>query len=512
MAGDDRTRTTPPRPLFTVAEAALAVGGQVIPASETAGRLMITGVESDSRYLRPGDLFCALPGERVDGHHFVGAALADGAAAALVDVAATRDGRLPAGAPPATGAALIAVDDVLAALTVLARRHRQRFAPAVVGITGSVGKTTTKDLMAATLGAGFTVLATRGNLNTDIGLALTLFELGPEHEVACLEMGMRGPGQIERLAALARPSVGVITNIGPVHIELLGSVDAIAQAKEELLWGLAPEGTAILNADDPRLAEMAGRHRDRVARVMTYGLANETAHLRGRLRDAGAPGGSAFDVVLSGDARDLVGGAPGLGPFTLPLEGRHNVLNALAALGVGLTLGLSPDLMREGLARVTLSAMRQEIWEIGGVRIVNDAYNAGPASMDAALELLASLRARRGGRAVAVLGDMLELGPLAEATHREVGRQVAALRLDLVFCVGPLSAVVADEAVRAGLPAARVAHQAGNDAAAEALLREVRPGDTILLKASRGMRFEEIATRLVAGLGSGPGGGEREQL
>ncbi len=502
MTSDERRRTGPIRPLFSLAEAATVSGARIEPGADACARaekVAITGVEVDSRHVRPGDLFCALPGERVDGHSFVGRAFASGAVAALV----SRD----PGLRPPPDRALLYVGDTLKGLADLARHHRDRFGLPVLAVTGSVGKTTTKDLIASALGAALTVLANPGNLNTDIGLPLTLFELGPEHQVACLEMGMRGPGEIARLAGLARPTAGVITNVGPVHVELLGSVEAIARAKEELLWALPPGGAAILNADDAIVAGMAGRHRGRLATIVTYGLDPSA--------DVGA---TDLEADPSGEIttfRVHVAGAD-LGIFSVPLAGRHSVSDALAAVAAGLHFGLDPEAIKRGLASPRLSAMRQEVISVAGVRVINDAYNAGPASMAASVDFLVSAGKARSGKTIAILGDMLELGQLSEKAHRDLGRLVAAAGVDYLATVGPRSAALAEEAVRAGLELGRVRHfgagpvegengrpgGAGspNAAAAAWALGLVGPGDTILVKASRGMKFEEIAGRLVEGL------------
>ncbi len=491
VTGEERRRTGPVRPLFSLEEAAAVTRGRLAgdPGAGPAGvgAVVVTGVEVDSRHVRQGDLFCALPGERTDGHEFVGRAFGGGAVTAMV----SRD----PGTPLPPGRSYLFVGDTLAGLTALARHHRDRFDLPVVGVTGSVGKTTTKDLIASVLGASLNVLYSPGNLNTDIGLPLAIFELGPEHDAACLEMGMRGSGEITRLAALARPTVGVVTNIGPVHIELLGSVEAIARAKEELLEALPASGTAVLNADDPIVAGMAGRHRGRLASVTTYGL-EPGADVTATDIKAGPAGETSFRARASG---------ADLGPFTVPLAGRHSVLNSLAAIAVGLRFGLGPADMARGLAHPRLSAMRQEVTEVAGVRVVNDAYNAGPASMAASVELLSATRSARGGRAVAVLGDMLELGDLTEEAHRDLGRKVAEAAVDYLVVVGPRSAALADEARRAGLGPRRVSYLEGgpasNRAAAGLVLEFVCPGDTVLVKASRGMQFEEVAESLLAGLG-----------
>lgn len=283
--------------------------------------------------------------------------------------------------------------------------------------------------------------------------------------------------------------------MGPVHIEWLGSLQAIATAKEELLWALPPDGSAVLNADDPIVSAMAPRHRGRLARVVTYGL-DRPADVSAAGLDPASEAGARFLVTAFGTE---------LGPFTVPLAGKHSVLNALAAVAVALLHGVNPEAIRSGLARPRLSGLRQEVTVVGGVTVVNDAYNAGPASMAASVELLVAWRARRGGRAVAVLGDMLELGGLSETAHRDLGRALARAGIDHLIAVGPLSAVLSAAARQGGLGEDQVRHfsgqpGAGNPEAAEAALRAVRPGDTVLVKASRGMKFEEIADHLVSGL------------
>jgi len=498
VVGDDRRREAPPRVLFTAGQAAVWTGARL----EGDAGAVVTGVEVDSRLVRPGDLFAALPGERTDGHLYVGKAFDAGAVAALVSQ--SPEGGLP------PGKALLHVGDVLRALGTLAARHRERFRLPVVGITGSVGKTTTKDLVAAALGSFFRVLANRGNLNTDIGLPLTLFELGPEHEVACLEMGMRGPGEIARLAELARPTVGVLTTVGPVHIERLGSLEAIAAAKEELLWALPADGVAVLNADDPRVAAMGARHRDRLRSVVTYGLEQPALVAAVDVDPGGDDGRASFRVTVApGSGLPTAGEAR----FTVPLAGRHSVSNALAAVAVGLVLGVPPEALRAGLDQARLSGMRQEVSVVAGVRVVNDAYNAGPASMAAAIDLLRAFRASRGGRAVAVLGDMLELGDLSEAAHRELGELIARVGLDYLFACGRWAEVTVKAARSGGLGAERARHFAGGTAkedAARAALEVLRPGDTVLVKASRGMRFEDVVEMLLASLGRRAGGARGE--
>lgn len=461
--------------LFTAAEAAGAVGGRLLGGSGGEG---IRRVVVDSRAAGPGDLFVAVPGRRVDGHAFVGEALARGAVAALVS--RVPSGEAPAGPDPPP-AALILVDDTVAALGRLAAWHRARFAVDVVGVTGSVGKTTTKEMTAAALATRLRVLRSPGNLNTEIGLPLALLELRPEHQAAVLEMAMRGPGQIRYLARLARPRVGVLTVIGETHAELLGSVEAVALAKRELIEELPPEGWAVLNADDPRQRPMAAATR---ARVVWYGLGSEA---QVRAEDP-VPCGTGVRFRLR--APEL---AEGEAVVTLPMPGRHHVSDALAAAATGLVLGLDLGEIARGLARVTLPEMRSRILALGGLTVIDDTYNASPASVKAALETLDQVAS---GRRVAVLGDMLELGTYALAGHREVGQ--AAARVDLLLTVGTHARHIREAAVAAGLAPERALHCADRAEALAILQRLLRPGDTVLVKGSRALRLEAVVSGLAA--------------
>ncbi len=471
--------------LFTAAEAAAASGGRLVRGT---GGEEIARVVVDSRAAGPGDLFVAVPGERVDGHAFVGEALARGAVAALVS-------RLPEAAGPPPGA-LILVDDTVAALGRLAAYHRERFAVEVVGVTGSVGKTTTKELAAAVLGQRYRVLRSPGNYNTEIGLPLALLDLRPGHQVAVLEMGMRGPGQIRYLARLARPRAGILTLIAETHAELLGSVEAVARAKRELVEELPPGGVAVLNADDPRQRPMAAATR---ARVIWYGL-------------GGGADVTAADLVPRGSGVRFTLRAPrlaaGEAPVDLPLPGRHHVADALAAAAVGLAFGLGLEEIARGLASASLPEMRSRIVEAGSLKLIDDTYNASPASVKAALETLAQVAP---GRRVAVLGDMLELGDYSLEGHREVGR--AAAQVDLLVTVGTRARHARDAAVEAGLPPERALHCADRDEALERLKGLLRPGDTVLVKGSRAMRMEEIVSGLQAwAAGAGRAGeGDRHE-
>jgi UDP-N-acetylmuramoyl-tripeptide--D-alanyl-D-alanine ligase len=400
-------------------------------------------VTIDSRDVRPGDLFVGLPGTRVDGGRFAGAALAAGAWGVLVAPEHALNAQC---APPGV---LIAADEPLAALQALARSWRRALRAPVVGITGATGKTTTKDLLAAMLAQDRRVVASAQNLNTEIGLPLTILGAPLGTEALVLEMAMRGPGQIAELAAIAEPDVGVIVNVGPVHLELLGSLEAIAAAKAELLADLPPGATAVLPAGEPLL----------------------DVHLRDDLR-----------VVTFGPGGDVAE----LGDVELPVSSAHMRSNALAALAAARALGAEPH----GRLEVTLSAMRGDRIELPGpVLVIDDCYNANPMSMRAALDDLA---ASASGRRVAVLGDMLELGPDEGRYHAEIGGYAAQQGVDVLVTVGPLAA-------RMGEAFEGERHHVADAAGAAALAGELlRPGDTMLVKGSRGVGLEVVAQRLRA--------------
>ena len=456
-------------------ELAAAVGGTIV---QHGGADRILGVSTDSRTLQPGELFVPIIGERFDAHRFIGEAVRKGAPAVLVD-------RSHLGAIELLeGVTAVAVDDTLSALEALASWDRKHFCGPVVAVTGSNGKTTTKDLLAAVLSEKYRVLATEGNLNTEIGMAMTLLRRTVEHQAIVVEMGMRGAGQIASLARIARPSIGVVTNVGPVHAELLGSIDAVAAAKRELVEALPATGTAVLNADDPRVAAMAAYTQ---ARVVTFGL-GEDARVRASDVQSFGLEGLAFRLHCGSEAV----------PVRLPVPGRHNVANALAAAAVGVECGLSLSEVAQGLAQVRPSGLRMQVERLsGGVTLINDAYNASPASMEAALATLADTAATRR---IAVLGDMLELGRYCEEAHQKVGEACGALGLDRLITVGPRAERIAQGALASGMKAGNVTSVSTPAEAAVLLLAELRAGDTVLLKASRGLELERIAEALAHGL------------
>jgi UDP-N-acetylmuramoyl-tripeptide--D-alanyl-D-alanine ligase len=469
------------------ADAILAATGGELRAGGGGGA---TGVSTDSRTVAPGELFVALSGPREtpvrvlrDSHAFLGDAFRRGAWGALVERRALGDPAVARELAAWPGRVAVAVPDTLAALGDLAAWHRRRCPVRVVGVTGSNGKTTTREMTAAVAAVRWRVHRTAGNLNNLLGLPLTLLALRPEHEVAVVELGMNRPGEIRRLAAIAAPDVAVVTNVGPVHLAGVGDLAGVAAAKAEILEGLAAAGTAVLNADDPSTPALAARWRGATLR---FGLGAGADVRAADIESAG--GGTAFTLVLPGGASCRV---------EIRWLGEHNVRNALAAAAAAHALGADAAQIRAGLAAARPAPMRFDARVYApGVEIVNDAYNANPASMRAALAALARLP--RVARTALVLGDMLELGDAAPAEHRALGGAAAAAGPDLLLAVGDFAGEIAAGARAAGLPPAAVATAPDAAAAGDLLAAWLRPGDRVLLKGSRGVRLEGALARLIA--------------
>ncbi len=459
-----------PPSAFTAADIARLTGGQLLLES----RRPIRGAVVDSRRVRAGNVFVALAGERTDGHRFLADAVAAGAAALLVSQ------------PPECRAALVALGDVtvvrvpepLAALHALAAAWRTRFDPLVVGVTGSIAKTSTKEAIAAVLSRRYVTLRNEGNLNNEIGLPLTVLELGPEHEALVVEMGMYASGEIAELARIARPRIGVVTAVQAVHLARIGTLEAIEAAKGELVEALPVDGVAVLNADDPRVARMAART---AARTRTYGFC-ATADVTAEAIDPAGRSGMRFVLRVGGEVRRTV---------ATPALGRHAVHNALAAAAVGLEAGLTLDEVVAGLADGWSAPHRSELVEAGGITLLDDTYNASPGSMLAALELLATLPGRR----IAVLGEMLELGDGHAAGHRSVG-EAAARVVELLVVVGAGAGGIADGARSAGLDPSRIVRVPDREAAFTVLHPRLAAGDVVLVKGSRGAALDLLVDRL----------------
>ena len=465
--------------LRTVMAAALPMQPPPLGAENVA----IGEVCIDSRKATAGSLFVAFAGERVDGHAYVGDAFAGGAVAALVQRPVRVDGAGYLSATGSEGAPLalpvvIEVEDTLAALQAIAQTHRRQFAGVrVVGVTGSVGKTTTKEAVAAVLAAAAPTLKSEGNLNNEIGLPMTLTRLTAEHRYVTLEMGMYALGEIARLCEIAAPDLGVVTNVEPVHLERLGSIERIAQAKSELVRALPADGLAVLNGDDPRVRAMAA---SAPCASVTYGLGADNDYV---VRDMTSLGLEGTRFTLVGPDGDIAVRSRALG--------RHQVTNALAAAAVGRAEGIDWATIAEALNGMSPGLRLVPLRGAGGIQILDDSYNASPSATLGALEVLAEVEGRR----VAVLGDMLELGEAETEGHRQVGRAVASTA-DLLVTVGPRARLMAEEARRVGL--SLTWHVDTNAEAIAWLQRELMAGDVVLIKGSRGMEMEEIVRALRA--------------
>jgi UDP-N-acetylmuramoyl-tripeptide--D-alanyl-D-alanine ligase len=421
------------------------------------------GYSIDSRTVGAGQLFFAVKGERLDGHDFVEAALEKGAVAAVV----RKDqlGRYPG------ETRLLAVEDTLAALQTLATAVRKVWGKPVIAVTGSAGKTTTKEAIAHVLSARFRVLKSEGNFNNHFGLPLMLLKLEPEYDVAVIEMGMSHAGEIRALAKIAEPEIGVVTNVGPVHLEFFESLAGIARAKYELIESLPAGAVAVLNADDEYVSLFG---RDFKGKVVMYGM-RATADVRAEKIHSRGREGAEFDIVVEGVREHA----------RLPLVGEHNVLNALAAVAVGLERGLKPAEAVGALATLAPADKRGQVLQVGNITVINDCYNSNPKALEAMVDALAGMAAKRR---IVVAGEMLELGPASEEMHRRAGQHIAQKKIDVLIGVRGLALAMVEGAKRGGTRAEFVA---APEDAGEWLAREARDGDVVLLKASRGVKLEK---------------------
>ncbi|MFO7294654.1 MAG: UDP-N-acetylmuramoyl-tripeptide--D-alanyl-D-alanine ligase [Clostridia bacterium] len=455
---------------LSMREVLKATGGRLVKGDAEGS---VAGVSTDSRTIKPGELFVCLIGDRFDGHDFIHQAAQKGAKAVLIQ---RNIDWIP------ENVSVIEVDNTLAALERLAGYYRRKFNIPVVAVTGSTGKTTTKDMICNVLSAHYSVLKTEGNLNNEIGLPLTLFRIQRHHEVAVVEMGMSGFGEIHRMAEAALPCVGVITNIGVSHIEKLGSRENILRAKLEIFDYFPGNGVAVLNGDDDMLWKVKGRF---PFGVKFFGTGQDADFRAVDIITGGQ--GTSFKLI-SGDEEHL---------FELSLPGRHNVYNSLAAIAVGRLFGISFGEMKEALRAFKPGNMRLNILKTQqGVVVIDDVYNASPDSMKAALSVLKDMPATRR---IAVLGDMLELGDYAEEGHREVGRAVVESKVDVLITRGHSSRWIGMEARAAGMPPSSIYHCSGNKDVIDLLDTIVQSGDTILVKGSRGMKMEEVVSHLLKG-------------
>lgn len=440
---------------FTLQEAAAALGLPQMQAQAT-----LADVCTDTRKIQPGSLFVCLRGERFDGHAFASQAAKLGAAALLVDHPVDAD--VPQ----------LVVTDTGKALLQLAGWYRRRFQLPVVGLTGSVGKTTTKEFIALVLGAKYNTLKTQGNLNNEIGVPQMLFRLEDSHTAAVIEMGMNHFGEISRLTRAVAPTVGLITNIGVSHIENLGSRAGILQAKLEILEGMAPDAPLIVNMDNDMLRTVKLGDRP----LLTFAIDDQSADF------------TATDIAEQGSTTTFtVHHSTFTQPVTIPTVGIHNVYNALAAMAVGYVAGVDHAAAASALANYVPTGMRQNLVQVGGVQVIEDCYNASPDSMRAALQTLGKLSVHRR---YAVLGAMLELGDYAKEAHTQVGKMAAENGIDGVLAYGADAAYIVEAAKQAGLENARLFDT--KEALAQSLAQQVQPGDGVLFKGSRGMHLEDV--------------------
>jgi UDP-N-acetylmuramoyl-tripeptide--D-alanyl-D-alanine ligase len=472
--------------VFTLEDVLIGAAGAGDIDAARFGGVVFPGAAIDSRLIEPGELFVALRGEQHDGHRYLAAAFERGAQAALVrrdalgslalDGAVVLDpNHLPADTPT-DGPLLIATEDTLNALHRIARQHREQFSPHLIGITGSVGKTSTKEAVGAVLSQHFTTLKTPRSYNSESTMPLTILQLGEEHEAAVIEMGTYGPGEIALLASIAQPQIGIVTNVGPSHMERMGTIEAIAQAEGEVIDALPDDGVAILNDDDDLVRGMTIRTK---ARPFFFGLSPNADLWADQVVSHGFDG-ITLRAHYQGETHDL----------TLPLMGKHHAYTALVAAAAGLTLGLSWNEIAAGLK--TCGERLRFITRPGpaGSTILDDTYNASPVSCNAALDLLAEMNGRR----IAVFGDMYELGPVEEEAHRIVGAH-AAQTADLLYLVGERVHWIAEEA-HARNPSLEI-HQAPDKPTLAAMLKAaLRANDYVLIKGARGMAMETVVAAL----------------
>lgn len=423
----------------------------------------VHGYSIDSRTVETGQLFFAVKGERLNGHDYVEQALAQGASAAVV--ARDQLGRYP------VKERLLVVEDTLVALQNLATAVRRLWGKPLIAVTGSAGKTTTKEAIAHVLATRFRVLKSEGNFNNHFGLPLMLLKVEPEHDLAVIEIGMSHAGEIRALAKIAQPEVGVVTNVAPVHLEFFDSLADIARAKYELIESLPANGTAIVNADDEYVSRFG---RGFKGKVVSYGT-HEMANVRAENMEAKGIEGIEFDVVIGTERQHA----------TLPLVGQHNVLNALAAVSVGVERGMKLVEAVGALATMAPAEKRGRVLQVGNITVINDCYNSNPKALKAMVDALAGMPAKRR---VVLAGEMLELGPAGEEMHREAGQHIAENNVDVLLGVRGLAQTMVEAATHRGIRAEFVA---SSDEAGEWLAREVRDGDVILLKASRGVKLEK---------------------
>jgi UDP-N-acetylmuramoyl-tripeptide--D-alanyl-D-alanine ligase len=465
-------------PRFSTDDVLKATGGTLVRPGRS---VPFDGVSTDSRTIAAGSLFVPLAGLRFDGHEYIGQAAGSGAAGVLIQKG--REGLLK---KLASGVAAISVTDTLAALGDLARFWRSRFTIPVVAITGSSGKTTTKEMAAAIAGREKHLLKNEGNLNNLVGLPLTLFQMNETHEVAILEMGTNRRGEIARLTEIAGPTVGVITNVGPAHLEGLKSLETIREEKGDLFRVMDGRGTAVINLDDEALAPWAGKWK---GKKITFAIQADADVTASRIAHEGEKG-TIFSLVMEGVSREIL----------LPVLGFHNVSNALAAAAASRAAGLAFDTICQGLMAFKPVGGRMEVWRLkNGGYLVDDTYNANPASMAVALKTLQGLKGEC--KSTVILGDMLELGIEAEKYHEEIGRIVADTGVSKAYLRGDFTKALAKGAMKRGMKGDQVIIDLNTEETAAQFKACMKTGDWVLVKGSRKMKMEEIVQAILGAIG-----------
>ncbi len=453
---------------FDCTELIKAVDGQLLWGNPNK---VFEGITTDSRKVTRDNLFIPLVGEKFDGHDYIEQCFNSGATVCLTQKTI----------PETVDCTAVFVKDTAKALRDLATWHRNKYNIPVVGITGSVGKTSTKDMIACVLAKKYEVLKTQGNFNNEIGLPLTLMNLEEKHEAAVIEMGMSGFGEISRLTAVAQPNIAVITNIGVSHIEKLGSRQGILKAKLEILEGLQPGSLVVLNGDDPLLREQRGKLG---FDTVFYGMDTSLDYSAENYQSMGEEGTS-FTISITGTAYRV----------RIPVPGVHNVYNALAAIAVGVKMNIPMEIIIQGISEYSPGNMRQNIITYKGIKIINDAYNASPQSMQAAINVLEELSAK--SRGIAVLGDMLEMGDMEKELHYSVGSFIKDRKIDFLITVGYASKNITQAVLDSGNNSIKTCHFENNNDALNYIESIVNQGDYILIKGSRGMKMEQIAEGLL---------------
>jgi len=461
---------------LTPAEIARVTGGKLEIYNKCSAETEQKGLTTNSKEAAEGVIFCAIRGSRVDGCDFIAEAAQAGSTCFICQ-------RVPENAQTCgCPFCAVVVEDVIRAMGTLAGWYRGFSKATFVAITGSVGKTTTKEFVAAVASAAFKTHKTHGNLNNELGMPLTLFDLAPDDQVSVIEMGMSALGEIEYMTKLVKPDIAIVTNIGTSHLATLGTRENICRAKMEIRLGLGEKGRLLLNADEPLLFD---QYETLEPKPMIMSIYNRNGDYRAvNIRQK-----------IDGIVYDLIYDTKAVTNVEIPALGKHNVYNSLAAYAVGVMLGMSDDQIRRGLKSFVGADMRQKIYEVGGITIIDDCYNASPESMRAAIDVLVSMSAKRGAKPAALLGDMLELGEYSRLMHDQLGQYAAQMQVQKLFCFGMMADIIAEAAIKKGVRADNVFVSLDTRDAqgmADMVLSALTPGDVLLVKASRGVQAERI--------------------